>query len=371
MRGIAALLVVFYHLQFGGGPRLQWEEATPFFRTGYLWVDLFFILSGFVIAYSAGAEERAPYDWPAIRKFWAARFARIYPLHLFCLLAFLAVQASLFWLGILIDKPLGQPERWTAGSWLAFLEQLFLLNAWGLTGRVDWNIPSWSISAEAVAYLLFPVLAALLVRGRKVALPLLVLVPAAFYLWIANTTGNLDIVKGLAVARCLAGFSLGMVIYAERHWIERLPGVVLGLAQLVGLGLALATLLLGRNDVLAIPAFVLLVAATWPDRGWLARALAVRPLLWLGEISYSVYLVHVVLLQPWLRFAQAGFEKLGYPPLAARTALILGALAMVLLVANLTYRFVELPARKAIVRRFAARSARTGMSSLPASNQLT
>ena len=69
LRGIAALLVVFYHIQFGEHVRLFWE--VDFFRKGYLWVDLFFILSGFVISYTAALGK---HSWPQIKAFWRARF---------------------------------------------------------------------------------------------------------------------------------------------------------------------------------------------------------------------------------------------------------------------------------------------------------
>jgi len=371
LRGIAALLVVFYHLQFGATFRFAWETATPFFAKGYLWVDLFFILSGFVIAYSARADEDAPYDWPHIRRFWVARFARIYPLHIACLFALLAIQSGLLLLGRLTGIALGKPDLWSAGSMLNFIEQLFLLNAWGLTGRVGWNIPSWSISAEMFAYLLFPLLAALLVRGGRAATAALLAGALAFYGWIGLTTGNLDIVIGLAILRCIAGFSLGMIIYRNRAWLDGLPDATLGAAQAIGLAIILAVLLLGLNDVIAIPGFVLLIASTWPDRGWLARPLAWPTLVWLGEISYSVYLVHVVLLPSWSAVMGGLLGKLGVGPVPARTIIMAGGLVMVLAVATFTWRFVELPARKAILRCYGARQARAPEAALQAPDRLT
>ena len=371
LRGVAALLVVFYHLQFGSAIRFGWETATPFFAKGYLWVDLFFILSGFVIAYSAQADERAPYDWPQIRRFWVARFARIYPLHLVCLLALLAIQVALLLLGRASGLKIGNPALLTTDSMLNFLEQLVLLNAWGITGRVGWNIPSWSISAEMFAYFLFPALAALLVRGGRPAAAALLACAIAFYAWIGATSGNLDIVIGLAILRCLAGFSLGMLIYRQRERLDCLPGAVLGLMQAAGLALILATLLLGLNDVVAVPGFVLLIAATWPDRGWLARPLAFPTLVWLGEISYSVYLVHVVLLPSWSVILGAILGKLGLAPVLARTIIMAGGLALVLGVATLTYRFVEIPARKALLRWYGARRAHAQDAALQAPDRLT
>jgi len=371
LRGIAALLVVFYHFRFGYAFHFGWETATPFFAKGYLWVDLFFILSGFVIAYSAQADERAPYDWPQIRDFWVARFARIYPLHFVCLLALLAIQAALLLLGRMSGIGIGNPELWSAASMLNFVEQLFLLNAWGITGRVGWNIPSWSISAEMVAYLAFPALAALLVRGGKLATAALLTGATAFYLWVGVTSGDLNIVIGLAVLRCLAGFSLGMIVYRLRGWLDGLSSAVLGMAQAAGLTIVLPVLLLGLNDVLAIPGFVLLIASTWPDRGWLARPLALPILFWLGEISYSVYLVHVVLLPSWGVVMGAILGKLGIAPMLARTVIMGGGLTMVLIVATFTYHVVEKPARKTILRWYGARAARPREAALQAPDRLT
>lgn len=371
LRGIAALLVVLYHFQFGYAFRFAWETATPFFAKGYLWVDLFFILSGFVIAYSARADEAAPYDWPQLRRFWIARFARIYPLHLVCLLALLAIQSAMLLLRRLTGVGLGDPDLWSTGSMLNFAEQLLLLNAWGLTGRIGWNIPSWSISAEMFAYLLFPLLAAVLVRGGRAATIALLVGAGAFYVYVGRTTGDLNIVIGLAILRCLAGFSLGMIVYRSRAWLDGLPDAALGIGQAAGIAIILAVLLLGLNDVLAIPGFVLLIAATWPDRGWLARPLAWPTLVWLGEISYSVYLVHVVLLPSWGVVMGAVLGKLGVGPVPARTIIMAGGLAMVLAVATFTWRFVEMPARKAILGWSGARRARTPEAALQAPDRLT
>lgn len=371
LRGIAALLVVFYHLQFGAAYRFGWETATPFFARGYLWVDLFFILSGFVIAYSARADERAPYDGAQIRDFWLARFARIYPLHLVCLLALLAIQASLFAIGQATSLKVGNPGLWTRDSMLNFVEQLLLLNAWGITGRVGWNIPSWSISAEMFAYLIFPALAAFMARGGRAAIVLLLAGAGAFYAWVGFTSGDLNIVIGLAIVRCLAGFSLGMIICRERDRIDRLPDATLGIAQAFGLAIALGVPLLGLNDVLAIPGFVLLIAATWPDRGWLARPLAWTPLRWLGEVSYSIYLVHVVLLPSWCVIMGAILAKLGIGPAPARAVVMIGGVTMVLIVATFTWRYVEGPARKVISRWYDRRRAGPREVALPVADRLT
>ncbi len=371
IRGIAALLVVLYHLQFGTTIYFAWERATPFFDKGYLWVDLFFILSGFVISYSARADERAPYGLDQVKSFYVSRFARIYPLHVVALFLLLCVFAGQNLLARFTSIGTVDPGFGSAMNVASFFEQLFLLNAWGLTGVIGWNIPSWSISAEAVAYLLFPLIAASIARWRRPSLATILLGAALFYLWVGTTGGILDIVKREAMLRCLSGFGLGMILYAVRARIDRLGGGILGVLQVAGAALALVTMIGGFNDVFAIPGFFLLVAATWPDRGWLCAILKKRPLHWLGEISYSVYLNHFWVLAGWHFVMERVLMALGAGPLTARGIIIAGGLALVLVISHLSYRYVEGPARLAIVRRYAARSARTAHGRLPAGNELT
>ena len=83
LRGIAAMLVVAYHLQFGGGYRFAFERYTPAFTRSYLFVDLFFILSGFIISYVNDAGRAKGVSLGEMRSFMRARVARLYPLHFF------------------------------------------------------------------------------------------------------------------------------------------------------------------------------------------------------------------------------------------------------------------------------------------------
>jgi peptidoglycan/LPS O-acetylase OafA/YrhL len=347
--------VVVYHLQFGAPVLFSWESATPFFTDGYLWVDLFFILSGFVISYSARVDERAVMRWPDVKSFWVTRFARIYPLHLFCLLMLLLVRGAVYMVQLRLNGPAAAGDVFSGPSMMLFLEQLFLLNAIGLTGMIGWNIPSWSISAEMIAYALFPALAALLVRGKLAAIAILGIGALIFYAWVGSTTGSLDIVKGAAVWRGLAGFSLGMIIYARRSYFERLPSTTLSFLQLIGVALALSTLLFGLNDVVAVPGFFLIIASTWPDRGVLARLLMARPLHWLGEISYSIYLNHFWVLASTNFVLLRALPRLGLGPYAAHGIQMGIEIALVLIVSAITYRMVETPARKAMLSRYRAR----------------
>lgn len=348
LRGVAALLVIFYHLQLGGEYRFGFESATPFFAAGYLWVDLFFVLSGFIITYTNSRDGVSPLERHEIRRFAISRFARIYPLHLFCL-AYLVMFEVL----LALVMPGSAGDRWNAESLRQLGAQLLLVHATGIGGDVGWNVPSWSISAEAFAYICFPLLLGASLRSSLFPL-LMALLSLGFYTAVMATTGDLDITTGWALMRCLAGFMLGMILHQQRHRFSGLGDATLTAWQLLAVGGTLAGLLLDWNDVLLIPFFVLLVGSTWTDRGALAKVLAKRPLVWLGETSYSIYLNHVpLLLILWFFWSRAS-ARLGLAPPLERGLFIAIAVGTVLMVSALTFRFVEKPARSWISRRFRA-----------------
>jgi peptidoglycan/LPS O-acetylase OafA/YrhL len=344
LRGIAALLVVGYHLQFGDGHRLALETATAFFVRGYLWVDLFFLLSGFVISYTMDADRRAPLSTPQIGTFIGRRLARIYPLHLFCLLVLVVFRFGTT-AGLLLIGRNPSTEVWGADSLGQLALQLVLLHAWGFTSSVGWNIPSWSISAELFAYLIFPLLVFLHVRLGALARLGMLVFATAFMVEVARTTGSLDLVANGALLRCVAGFMLGMLVYLERARFAVLGVAVLSLLQAVSAVAILAGIALRWNDALLVPFFAVLVGSTWTDRGLLPRLLVGRPLLTLGEISYSVYLTHIVVIDVvrffWLRVV----SRVDIQDDVARTIYIALVVAVTLAVSSFTYRRVEVPAR--------------------------
>ena len=351
LRGIAALLVVAYHQQFGATYRFSFEVTTEVFRRCYLMVDLFFVLSGFIISYVYVADRPRPFSFVEIREFLMSRFARIYPLHLFSLIYLgLFVVGTTWVLSILGDVH----DQLTGRDFWDWTVQLILLNSWVHTQN-EWNAPSWSISAEIFAYVLFPVLAALNARGANVfRLPLLML-PFAFYSFVAGTTGSLDITVGAAPLRCLAGFALGMLLYLERARASRISDAMLSGYQLLGTAWVFLALMFKVVDPLIIPAFLLLVWATWQDRGLVAVALSAKPFQWLGEISYSVYLLHVPLgLTLWFAWSRID-HHLGLTPPVSRAIWLFINFSVVLAVSTVTYRLIETPARRSLLKLFVRR----------------
>ena len=156
LRAYAALWVVLFHLRHVLQPLLP-EPLFEFCARGYLGVDLFFVLSGFVIAYRYGGHIG---DGRAYRVYLIRRLGRIYPLHLATLLALVA--AATLGRGTAID--ISGSAYYVLDERLAY--NLMLVHAWGLTNEASWNIPSWSISVEWFAYLVFPLLWWVVARVR-------------------------------------------------------------------------------------------------------------------------------------------------------------------------------------------------------------
>src|SRR5438128_957266 len=171
IRALAALLVLGTHAE--QNVPAGFEALVPFFSHGYLGVDLFFILSGFIITHVYLASLAVP-NRHAVQIFLWHRLIRLYPVHVTVLTALVAM----IYVAHAYRIPLNRPDQWEASS---LVWHLTLLHAWGVLDVTGWNQPSWSISAEWFAYLLFPLLAPalVLVRDRLTALLLAVAALAA------------------------------------------------------------------------------------------------------------------------------------------------------------------------------------------------
>lgn len=200
LRGVAALLVVAYHLQYVPG-HLPLEDATAFFRRSYLMVDLFFVLSGFIIAYVYDINQSTVMTAVEIKTFLQRRFIRIYPLHFVVLVVFVVYNLTMTAVFVAAGRP--APVSWSGHSMTMLGAQFLLLNAW-MPGPNGWNIPSWSISAEFVAYLLFPLMVLCAAKRPRISFAIMAALVVAFYVF-CSVDGSLDVTGGVgAPLRCLA-----------------------------------------------------------------------------------------------------------------------------------------------------------------------
>ena len=348
IRGIAAWGVVLYHIRLSLTAILP-EPVIAILAKGYLAVDLFFILSGFVIWYNY-ADRIGRGGWAEVRQFLWRRFARVWPLHGFILAAFAGFAALLIATG-----------RDASGYPLAELPlHVLLIQNWGLTPDLSWNHPAWSISTEFAAYLLFPLLVAAAPWERLadwVLLALAALLAGTIH-WVFALHGYPglgDNIPAMGLWRCLAGFALGCVMCQlwQRWQGARHGGLIAGLGAL---GLVAAGLALDLPETAWVPAsFFAALLALALGKGWPVQMLGGKALTYLGEISYSTYLAHFLLFILFkLAFVDASLQ-LGWGGLAGFLALVLAASAAL-------YHGVEKPAQ----RWLNARPPRWAMRAVPA-----
>ncbi|HEX3984699.1 MAG TPA: acyltransferase, partial [Acidisoma sp.] len=284
IRGFAALWVASLHFQLGMadvGYNL-WPGLSHY---GFAGVDIFFILSGFVMA----AVYRG-LEWHSVGAFLTRRVFRVYPMHV-------AVTAGMLLLWIDAYLRFGvhndaQQLRWLPA--FVLLLQPFLYH------RLMWNAVSWSISVELVCYLLFP----LVIRLVRHA-PLVALVPVILALGLLEhhlQIYDLYIWGDGAIARGLVGFGLGMALSLAIAQLPAPGGRLSSFIELLGLGGIVVTAATGMGA--SIPVFAaLLIAGLAYDNGIIARVLHAPPCYWLGKISFSFYLIHEEIIGlAWTRF---------------------------------------------------------------------
>ena len=324
LRGVAALWVLGYH-----------ASIAP---AGYLGVDLFFVLSGFIIAYQYAAIGLET-DAAAYRDFLWRRLARIYPAYLFALLLTVGCVAVLAPWGI----ALRDSAHFTPSGLIA---SALMLQAWTLPVPRIWNVPGWSVSAEWAAYLAFPFIAA---RVRRIDSPrtaLLAILLAYVLLVLAMSTLSLRATLSFGLVRIAAGFTAGVLLH--RLWVLRgTPRDGASRTPLLALVLMIAgaTLLeLQVRKYLAAQLFpvlscVVIYGLASSRATWLCGA----PAQWLGRVSYSLYIVHWPIVQLWRRWAAHAANPPDRPLVTA------AAIVSVLLVAGLVYHWVEVFARCAML----------------------
>jgi peptidoglycan/LPS O-acetylase OafA/YrhL len=346
LRGVAALWVVAYHLLLpaaliGGLP-------ARMVGRGYLAVDVFFVLSGYVMALSYGAWFAGPWRWRVFAAFLWRRAARLYPIYGAILVFRLAYTAWRY-------RTFHLPRPWIAAPmahpWSEAAANLLLVQSWGVAPSTIG--PAWSVSTEWGAYWAFPALAVLMLQGRpRMALggalaAAGLLLATASLLHASGVGWSLDAWDGRTATplmRCLAGFCLGLGV---RRLSTCAGAARLAARASVGFAvlLLLAALLVSRAPDLAIyPLFPLLVLCLACGHALPARLFAAGPVVWLGEISYSLYLLHIFLLHP-IDMLRATLRLVAAPGWAD-LATVLAVLAFLLAAASVSYRCIERPCRR-------------------------
>jgi peptidoglycan/LPS O-acetylase OafA/YrhL len=348
IRGVAAVWVMMLHAGQDAGRlyRLPWLERISFFVNGWHGVDLFFMLSGFILMYAHGQDFVQIRTAPLVR-FARLRFTRVYPLNA----AVLLLISVLVWLQpgfVAWMRTIHSPADFSLG---AFVRTLFLATRWFLPGRGDWNEPVWSLSLEILGYLAFPFLAywALRVKHKwaHVAIALGSLAGAVLILKASHDHDSAF--SQIAVVRMFACFLTGIAIF--RLWTLA-PEAHRKAAPWMASAAVACILITGqtyRGTVLMNFFFAVLLYALAFQQGIVSRLLSSRAAVFLGEISFPLYLIHVIPIF-WLRYYLMT-QGAPYTTLQ-RSAMLLAWLVGCFLMATLLHYFVEKPAH-ALGRRWA------------------
>lgn len=344
MRGIAALCVVVFHYQHfylaNAYARPQLPPTSSFayggelnflYVNGHYAVQIFWVISGFVFTHVYLTRPTTA------RHFWGARIARLYPLHLVTLLYVAGIELLSLHLA-------GHLEIYGNFNLKQFVLQLFLASNWSTLSRgLSFNGPIWSVSYEMFAYVVFFVCLPLL---RRWTLPVAVLLCAMGFA-VGGSSMHLHLVNHGAFTTT-GYFFVGMMLYLfSRRVSLHLPWMLIAAAVLALSALAAARLAPGTE------VSIVLTAAAIVQLGVCAEHLALTRLAvfqYLGDLSYSIYLVHVPIQMTVLLTADLFFG--GTRAFANNLLTLPLFLAATLFVATLAHYRFERPAGRYLRRLF-------------------
>jgi peptidoglycan/LPS O-acetylase OafA/YrhL len=343
LRALAAIGVVGWHYasHFGAAPLPS--LMAPFYHHGELLVDFFFVLSGFVLARAYWNDQRSATFANNVRE----RIARMYPLHFATLCAVAVMQ----W--ILVNRLSSPPFVYVFNDTYDFVLNLLLLNRTGLESGFSFNGPSWSISTEFVVNILF--LAAIALPRRIARAGLFGLFAVSLAVILQNGVIG-DAMFGIRndIFRTIVGFVCGIALYnVNSRWLSRISlerGVADGLAIVAVSGFLYYCAkgeLAGLRDLAIVVIFfpALIIGAI---HGRLVKwFLTLRPLVYLGTISYSIYLVHFPLQ---LAVHLASIVLLIQMPYHSAFFLV-GFVFATIGLASVTYHLIEVPGKNLLRKR--------------------
>lgn len=336
LRYLAALWVVVFHFRPYAGPE---AVGVPVLYHGYLAVDFFFILSGFVLAHVYRTSLRE--GTYSHRSFVIKRLARVYPMHIVTLAFFVALALLAPVIGLQLDSA----EKYDMSQ---ILPQVLLVHAWAGSGET-FNYPSWSISAEFLAYLSFPLVMLLAARPRLM-LAAGVLATFGWYFGAIAVAGDVSThLSDWRPLRILPEFLIGAGLreVMERYRFRTLSGAWWA-PVLIGCVLALAALDM-PDWVILVAMIALIVAAAERARAGTEGVLEHPFAIYLGEVSYALYMVHVAVGMVMFEIVARTIGEAQHVTILSTVVLIF-SLVVATAVAALSERLIERPGRQLIAQ---------------------
>jgi len=342
IRSFAAVWVLLYHYTTVGFMHPSASLFLPLIMHGHFAVDLFFILSGFILSYNY-YERFQKLNLSQTIDFLFKRLARLYPVHIFCFMVSLAMFGFLLLLG-------HQPEDSSPYTFPLAILNVFMLHAWWPGLPLSWNFVSWSISAEWFAYsVVFLYFVRYWRRWSMYGRLLLLAVLATLY-----HMGLPEQWVPLHLLRISYGFLLGVLTYNVRGSLQKWAGENWRIDLILTFSFAFIILVvslpsLSDLKILLLPVFAVVIGLLSLDRGAWAGFTGLRLMVYLGEISYSLYMVHGLIYKVAL---QLGKQNLGFEFLSPWINMLLWTLLSIA-IADRLYHWLEIPGRNFILDQYA------------------
>lgn len=348
-RGIAALMVAIFHLNVNG-----YLSHLYLIKNSWLFVDFFFVLSGFIIGY--GYLDKI-YNFSDLRVFILKRIARIYPLHLFMLLLFIPFGL----VNLIVGVNLG--ERFSFSS---FIQNIFLIQALGFNNQETWNVPAWSISVEFYAYILFSLISLYFPFYKNKILFLSFLSFLSFFILYYFSTMS-DTVE-FSFFRCTFSFFLGVVAflifkkfnYNLKPWIELL------IFALVIFYLSSDFIYSSSYKAFLSPLlFFVVILVFSKEKGLISTILKCNLFQFLGKLSFSIYLTHsffVTIIKSIVLIIEKNSESVYLYEINQQKVLDFGwggindliflpYLVVIIIFSFFTYKYIEIYFQKKIISK--------------------
>ena len=342
---MAALFVLLLHYnQSVGG--YNFLEIAPFISFGHTGVDVFFILSGYILSYVYW-QKLSNFSWKGVWNFFVLRFSRIYPAHI---VALTFVVALYLLAKFIFEYSFNDPQNWVPED---LIYSITMTHGWGVTGIGLWNAPSWSVSSEWMAYLIFPFGFPILMRlGKALWIAICIILLVSIW-WVYGAEGNdlsFSFTTSVVIFRILSEFWLGSIVFLlAGHTRPRISYDVL----VIGILLLFATApIIGLADYELIMLVPLLIIALHKCKGPVASLFSSDFLVFLGRISYSIYIIHFP-VNIVLKYAY-GLLAISDMGFLVNSIWYIGMIIVTIICGWVLHEFVEVPARRAISKRYAS-----------------
>jgi len=364
-RGLLAIMIAIYHTMW-----LSHFNNSDLFTNGPVLVDMFFVFSGFLMftlydgKIGSGAEAKS---------FMKRRIARIYPLHFFMLMvavlyAFARIIAHFVGIATYTDGEILPFQAGAADTVWSFLSNLTLTHSMGVHDSLSYNMPSWTVSVEFWAYFVF-IGMMMYMRPKKLWHFIVLSIVIGVNYWVlSGLKPDMDFHYDLGFWRCLGGFFTGVIaaygyrclkpsVDKLRERTQAKPflfGATFFELIVLSIMTSFVVFFPGKAQFFIAPVALIFVLGFSFDLGLISRLMSTRPMRYIAKISYSIYMVHVLISIMFAIVAEKVFPKVFGPMWNATfypgDLLLVPYLILVLISAHFTYRYVEMPGRNAILK---------------------